>query len=53
MIEKTSNGEILCKEINSCEDIDEELVGHPDSIYNDMVSHRFLFNSLIFKTIKF
>ncbi len=36
MLEKNPNGEILCKEINSYEDIDDELVGHPDSIYNDV-----------------
>ncbi len=33
---KTASGEILSKEILSCDDIDEELVGHPDSIYNDV-----------------
>lgn len=31
---KLDNGEILAKEICSYEDIDDELVGHPDSIYN-------------------
>ena len=36
MIDKTSNGEILSKEITSVDDIDDELVGHPDSIYNDV-----------------
>lgn len=34
MFIKLENGEILAKEINSHEDIDDELVGHPDSIYN-------------------
>lgn len=34
MYVKLENGEILAKEINSHEDIDDELVGHPDSIYN-------------------
>jgi hypothetical protein len=34
MFVKLENGEILAKEINSYKDIDEELVGHPDSIYN-------------------
>ena len=34
MFIKLENGEILAKDINSYEDIDDELVGHPDSIYN-------------------
>ncbi len=34
MFIKLENGEILVKEINSYKDIDDELVGHPDSIYN-------------------
>lgn len=34
MFVKLENGEILAKEINSYGDIDDELVGHPDSIYN-------------------
>jgi ubiquinone/menaquinone biosynthesis C-methylase UbiE len=33
---KTQSGEIICKEILSCDDIDEDLVGHPDSIYSDV-----------------
>lgn len=33
---KARSGEILCKEINSFADIDDELVGHPDSIYQDI-----------------
>lgn len=33
---KLENGEILAKEINSYLDIDEELVGHPDVIYNSV-----------------
>ncbi len=33
---KTASGEILSREILSCDDIDEDLVGHPDSIYNDI-----------------
>lgn len=36
MYVKAQNGEILCKEISSYEDIDDELVGHPDSIYDDI-----------------
>lgn len=36
MIVKLDNGELLAKEINSYEDIDDELVGHPDSIYNSI-----------------
>lgn len=35
MLIKLENGEILAKDINSYEDIDDELVGHPDSIYNN------------------
>ncbi len=31
---KLENGEIIVKEINSYLDIDDELVGHPDTIYN-------------------
>ncbi len=34
MFVKLENGEILVKEINSHEDIDEELVGYPDSSYD-------------------
>ena len=34
MFVKLKNGEILAKDINSYEDIDDELVGHQDSIYN-------------------
>ncbi len=34
MFVKLENGEILAKEINSSDDIDDELVGHPDSIYD-------------------
>ncbi len=34
MFIKLENGEILAKDINSSDDIDDELVGHPDSIYN-------------------
>lgn len=36
MFIKLENGEIICKEIVSIDggDIDDELVGHPDSIYN-------------------
>jgi hypothetical protein len=34
MFIKLENGEILAKEINSYKDIDDELVGHPDSIYS-------------------
>ena len=36
MIEKAESGEIICKEINSYEDIDDELVGHQDAIYNEI-----------------
>jgi len=36
MFIKLENGEILAKDINSHEDIDDELVGHPDSIYNSL-----------------
>ena len=36
MFEKTLGGEIICKKIDSHEDIDDELVGHPDSIYNEV-----------------
>lgn len=32
---KAQSGEILCKDISSHEDVDDELVGHPDSMYND------------------
>lgn len=35
MFTKLENGEILAKEINSHEDIDDELVGHQDDIYNN------------------
>lgn len=36
MFVKLENGEILAKEINSYQDIDDELVSHPDSIYDSM-----------------
>lgn len=36
MLVKLENGEVLAKEINSYEDIDDRLVGHPDSIYNGL-----------------
>jgi hypothetical protein len=32
---KQQSGEILCKEISSSDDIDDELVGHEDAIYSD------------------
>lgn len=35
MFIKLENGEVLAKDISSHEDIDDELVGHPDSIYNN------------------
>ncbi len=36
MIVKLENGEILAKEITSYTDIDDELAGHPDSLYNNV-----------------
>lgn len=36
MIIKLESGEILAKDISSYKDIDDELVGHPDSIYNNL-----------------
>lgn len=36
MFVKLENGEILAKEISSYIDIDDELVGHPDSIYDTL-----------------
>jgi len=33
---KQPSGEILCKEIASSDDIDDELVGHEDAIYSDI-----------------
>lgn len=37
---RTSSGEIICKEINNELDIDEQLVGHQDSIYADLGQFR-------------